>query len=321
MRAGVAAMGWRSSGVGAAALLACALLLLAGWAGCRHRPEGGRAPAPPGRPIPRMVALSPAIARTLQDLSLGALVVGRHGWDKWTDQSLPVCGDQAGIDYEALLSVRPTHVLLQRSDIPARLAELATENGWQVVNYPSLTLDDIRTTTRGLWDLAGVHRRHLTGSDDAPLARIQSEMDRAWSRRPGIDGAKVGRVLMLTSASPAYALGPGSFHQQILERLGGMAAITEGSPYITLDAEDVLGLRPDAIVLFLPREPGERARVWEAPALREALGPLGGLDVPAVARGRVAVIDHPMGKAPCTAMIEVADELARILEGWSRSAP
>jgi ABC-type Fe3+-hydroxamate transport system substrate-binding protein len=224
-----------------------------------------------------------------------------------------------GIDYEALLRVRPTHVLLQRADIPNRLRELGAQRApsWDVENFRILSLDDIRSLTRGLW--AMLRER---AADPGPLARLQREMDRAWSRRSGIDAAKVGRVLLLHSASPPAAFGPGSFHQQILERLGATPAVTEGAAYITMDHEDLLRRRPDAIVLFAPHEPGEAASARGAADVRAALGPIADLDIPAVRSGRLAVIDHPMAVVPCpSAMIEVADDLARILEHWSRPPP
>lgn len=282
----------------------------------RAAPSSAGTPAPPGAPRspttdPRIVALSPALAATLRDLGVGRLIVGRHGYDAWTDQSIAVCGDQAGIDYEALLRVEPTHVLLEwgSSGLPPRLTDLAAANGWAVENFAILTLEEVERTADAL------HRMFVDGPGAAepPSARLAE----SWTRRGEFSGA--GRVLMLIGVSPPAALGPGSFHHHILERIGGAPAVTDGAPYITMDAEDVARLAPDAIVLFLPREPGAPSRggAVESGAIPDLLGPLARLDIPAVANGRVGTIDDPLCLIPSTGLVRVADELAGLLEGWS----
>lgn len=264
-------------------------------------------PAPPS--TPRIVALSPALAIMLRDLGVSNQVVGRHGWDMVLDKSVSVCGDQAGIDYEALLRVAPTHILLEWGGrpLPSRLGEMAGEHHWEVTNYTLLTLDDLQAAA------ADLQRRFAPG-----VPSLSDRMAAAWSRR-GDGFGHAGRVLLLLSADPPAALGPGSFHQQILERIGGTPAIAEGKPYITMDAEDVLRLAPDAIILIAPRSADAPAR--PAPAstdeVRALLGRVGALDIPAVRDGRLALIDDPLALTPSSAMIGFADELARILEGWN----
>lgn len=289
-------------------------------AACREAASSPGAPAPSERENtgPRIVALSPAIAVALRDLGLADLIVGRHGFDAWTDQSVPVCGDQSGIDYEALLAVRPTHVLVQwgQREIPSRLADLASRRGWRLRSFNPLSLDEVRSMAAALWDefAPGAANR---GDGDAPPA-WPAAMDAAWSPREP-DLAAAGRVLILHGVSPPNALGPGSFHLQVLERLGAKPAVTHGSPYITLDLEDVRALAPDAIILLSPRPPGAPARS-QSPTpdeLAAALGPLARLDVPAVRSGRIAVIDDPECLLPSTSMVRFADDLARILEAWA----
>lgn len=255
----------------------------------------------------RVVSLSPAITVTLRDLGLQDLIVGRDGFDLVLPKSIPVCGDLQGIDYERLLQVHPTHILLQlgAKPVPDRLRDLAATQGWKVANLSLVSLDDIQRTTQELALTFG-----------APSGPLLAGMARSWSARPGLKDA--GRVLLLGATDPPAALGPGSFHQQILERIGGTPAITQGSMFITLDAEDVLKLKPDAIILILPRDPGAPASGPRDPEqLRAALSRLGQLDIPAFKNGRVALIDDPLAHTPSTAMTHLADEMARILAGWT----
>ncbi len=310
--------------------------------GCGKQP--GNAASPAGAPTPavtvpaaqpRVVVLSPALAITLKDLGLAPLVVGRHGYDMVLDKSLPVCGDQAGIDYEALLRVNPTHVILQwgARPLPPRLEELAQTHHWIVMNQEVLSLRDIRTSAVEMYDLlAGPDMQRTESSPPGKGAQKPAEgqslapalfvrMDRAFARR-GAGFPNAGRVLLLLSTSPAAAVGPGSFHQQVLEAIGGVPALTKGGPYQELDTEDIAGLAPDAVVLLMPKampEAGAAPTARTAEQLTALLGPLANKPIPAIQRGRVALIDDPLCLMPGSSMAEFADRLAEILKSWEKA--
>jgi len=257
--------------------------------------EGGRgeAPAPEagGDRGQRIAALSPAIAIILDDLGLTDRVVARHAFDEYSEPSIPVAGDQGGVDYERLLRAEPTHVLLQwgARQPPLRLGELADERGWILVDYPMRTLGDIREATRDLGERF-----------DQPqaAAALLRRMDEAWAPVPHEFAQRVGRVLPLYWTNPPGAAGPGSFHHQLLESMGLTPALTRGPAYIEIDPEDLRRLNPDTIVLFAPNaEPAD---------LAEMLSPLERLELRAVREGRVALINHPWSQIPGTTMIETA---------------
>ena len=275
----------------------------------------------------RIVALSPALTRIARDLGAADRLVGRHAFDAWADPALPVCGDQSGLDYEALLAARPTHVLTQwgQRDLPARLAELARERGWVVEDFRLLTLEDLFTAGEGV---QRVLDPAVAFRDTAAGRRLAASLE----RRAGVDAERLGPVLLLYGGVPPAALGPGSWHAQVLERLGARAAVSSGGAYQTLDAEDLAALRPGAIIVIAPR--GDRgdggapasspAPITSRAAAVQLLGRLGGLDVPALRpleqgrAARVAVIDDPMAAVPGTNLADVAEAMARVLEAWSR---
>lgn len=282
------------------------VLLALALAGCSKAP-----PPAPKTHQPRVIVLSPAVAITMRDLGLSHHIVGRHGYDLVLDQSLSVCGDQAGLDYEAISRLSPTQVLTQydSGDVPPRLFTLAKERGFEVTNYQLLTLEAVRTNAQEL-----ARRFSVDGS------RIDAEFARAWSKR-GDGFANIGKVLLLGATDPPGVLGPGSFHYQILERMGGTPAVATGAPFITMDAEDILKVKPDAIVLVLPR--GRNAKAPVAPLAADLiarLGPIGKLDLPAIRSQRVALIDDPLAHTPSTAMIQLADEMRTILDCWSAAS-
>jgi len=268
-------------------------------------------------PAVRVVSLSPAASVIVRDLGLASSVVGRHGYEMVLDETLPVCGDQAGIDLEAVLAASPDVVITQwgARELPPRFVQLAGKHGWRLHDANLMTLDDIRREVPALAGLV----RDAGGPDAGPRSEeLTAEMARAWSKR-GEGFAKAGRVLLLADVSPPAALGPGSFHHQILEVLGGVPAVLTGNAYQQLTVEDVLAINPDGVVLIMPRSPrteGTDRTVAEAMAM---LGRLGALDIGAVKSRRVTVIDDPLAHTPSTAMIGLADELAERLGEWTRA--
>ena len=276
-------------------------------AGCERQAEQS-APAATDEPgseqPPRIVVLSPALGVMLTDLGLAGRVVGRHGWDTLLDQSLPVCGDQTGLDYEALLRADPTHILTEwgTRELPAQLNTLAAKHDWDLQDFRLLSLADVASVSARLRELfpnaepaESIERfdQLMTAPVPAPLWR--------------------GRVLLLMSTSPVAAIGPGSAHHELLLRVGGVPAITEGSPFMPLHAEDVLRISPDAIILLQPRS-GSGDTQSSAPV---ALNGLASLAIPAIEHGRVVRIDHPLGLLPSTRLIEVADSMDEALRRWA----
>lgn len=291
---------------------AVAVLAAAAVGACDRR---SRPPTPPPVPAgPRIVALAPAVAITLRDLGLEHQIVGRHSADLILPESVPVCGDQLQIDIEAVIAANPTHVLTQwgRRDLPARLLEVAARRGWVLHDSSPLTLDAIHGDVRELGDLLGC---------PGEAALVNARLDKAWSPR-GPDGGRftlAGRVLLLASVSPPRALGPGGWHHEILTRIGAEPALTTGGAWIEMDREDLIAARADAIVLVDPR--ARHAPRADAEGVRARFAPLRGLNVPAVANGRTALIDDPLAQTPSTAAGAFADQLAEILAGWSVTGP
>lgn len=276
-------------------------------------------------PPDRIVVLAPALGVILRDLGLEDHIVGKHAWDIALGNSIPTVGTHDDPDLESILRLNPTHVIVQDMEarIPESLRRMAAAQGWQLWGFPLLTLDDIAVTTDELFlRLIGQPEPDPTTID--PTERLAHErpsarMADAWSDR-GQPARAAGRILLLAGVDPAGAMGPGSFHHQLIERLGATPAITTGGPWQELDHEDILRLAPDAILLFRPAPMdhhaiGERTPPTAAEAML-ALRGIGSLDLPAVRSGRVAIIDHPLGLLPASSLAEVADEMARLFGTW-----
>ncbi len=321
---------WPALAAAAGVIIALAALVL--FIVESNRPRTSPLPAAPRVPelhaAPRIVALAPAIASNLRAANLGHLIIGRHAFDSWSAATIPVVGDQEGIDFEKLIAVRPTHVFLQwgARALPARLGELAKQNNWELVNYPLLTLDDTMTAADDM--VARVNRAAAGSSSPSPAAPatepaphpLSTALAEVFSKRAlsADERTRVGTVLILHTTSPPAALGPGSYHDDIARRLNADLAIKTGSPYMTLDAEDIAAMNPQAIILIQPRDSSAEPALPAAALQR--LGALAKLKIDAVQRGRIAIIDDPESLLPGAPLVNVARTVASTLHAWA-SAP
>ncbi len=267
---------------------------------------------PPSEPVPRpgpqrIVALSPAITQVMRDLKVADRLVGRHGYDRWADPDVAICGDQAGIDYEALLRANPTDVLLEWGDrpLPERLLAMADANGWSVDSVSTDSVADVGSLVRSLGA--------LTAQEDEAAALIQLMHDAFDTpidalRRPD-------RLLILMGVDPPAAIGPGSIHHEILTRMGAGMAMETGAPYMQLDGESVASLRPDTILLVGVGE------IKPGPVNPARLGIVGRLRLPATESARVVAIGHPMALVPSTSLIGVATEIRQAIEAMQPVRP
>ncbi|MFT3687000.1 MAG: hypothetical protein QM783_19115 [Phycisphaerales bacterium] len=180
---------------------------------------------------PRVAAPAPGISQILRDLGCADLIVARHAYDKWSRQSLPVCGDQQGVDYEKLIETNPTHVFVQlgEQDLPERLKALARERGWVVRNVPLLTLDDVAHATVALSAAVVTPELDALRAENAALrpteapsarqmdreTRLQAaqnslleRLDKAYARDAGLSGAGACCCFIKARVRPAQRPNP-----------------------------------------------------------------------------------------------------------------
>lgn len=287
-------------------MAAAAVALLSALGACRR--------TPPPASGPRIAVLSPALAAGLKDLGVEDRIVGRHAWDRVLDPTIPVVGDGVGdVDYERLAQTRPNLVVGEfgASGVPARLREMADARGWRLVAYNPLSLADVSAATASLGDAA--EAAGCVGAKGR-AAELEGELRAALTANPARAGA--GRVLLVAEGSPLSVLGPGSVHHDILLALGGIPAITRGKAFISLDAEDVRALNPDAILIITPREPGAPAAKPAPKELLARLGRVGELDVAAVRGLRIALIDDPLTHLPASTIRTTARGMSAALDRW-----
>lgn len=314
-------------------VLACLLALVA----CARSPSDpapakGRNPGPGATPV-RLAVFSPALGVMLQGLGYEDQIVGRHAYDTALSESIPVVGSHIEIDYELLLGLHPTHLIFEETAfaIPDRLREMVAAQHWKIWTYRLQTLDDIAAAVDDLYlKLHGPPRPDI-GDDPLhpnpdPMHAFEAELPsarlaRAWSPVEPALARSAGRVLLLAGVDPVGAMGPGSFHAQMIQRMGLTGAITDGGMWQELDYEDLIELAPDSIIVLLPRARSKAPAIgkpepltWEQ--IRARVGAIADLPIPAARDHKIAIIDDPLALLPSTSLATVGDEIRKTLAQW-----
>jgi ABC-type hemin transport system substrate-binding protein len=255
----------------------------------------------------RIVSMSPAISRTLVDFGVEGKVVGRSAWCASLEAAIPVVGDLYDIDYERLIRLEPTHVLVQppSTGLDPTLERLADERGWIIGQWQFDTIDDIEQMVR---DVPGVLYPQGGVSREAATARAADLLNRmAMALSPGPAAPWTGSTLLVADTDPAILVfGLETYLNDVLVSLGGRNAATT-SGWSELSLEDIIRLDPEAIILVRDRGPADIDPV-------EAAGPLALLDTAARRDGRIAVLWHADAMLPSTAVIGVAEKMAKLLD-------
>ena len=281
-------------------------------ASCKPANKGSNSASPGPAASIRVVTLSPAISRALVDFHLQDKVVGRTPYCASLEQTIPDVGDLLNINYEAIIRLTPTHILIQppEAGIDEHLQQLAREHHWKITDWKLDSLDDIETMVReipgalftdGTSEMADASRRS---------ADLLNQMANALS--PGENPAYPGRTMLVYSMAPLSVFGQNTYLDGVLKALGGQNATT-AKDWITYSAEDFVRLNPQAIILIRPgigevSVPTTFGTIWE-------------MEVEAVMERRLALLKHPEAFLPSTSVIEVAAELREILERFQAERP
>lgn len=248
---------------------------------------------------PRIASFSPALTSIVQSLGLGDFIVGRSAFCRDVDGAVPVVGDLHEVDYETLVRIRPTHVLVQgtKQSIDAGLAAMASDRGWIVEACRVDGVGDIQATYSRLPGL-------ILAADEGRLAAClaivdarEAALDEVTSTRvEAIDGQ---RVLMISPFQSPLAWGPDTWLGQLLEMFGGVNAV-QYRGWTPIGMEDLQRIDVDRILLI-----GERPM--------DEVNPIVDL-VRRRADVEVDVLVHPDIHVPAASTPQIAAELRSVLE-------
>ena len=271
-------------GVAKAALLTAAAML----AGCGESTAAptthpSTAAAQTSQYPQRIVSLVPAATLNLVLMGSSDRLVGGTRYDRLylpePQSNLPVVGDYESTNYEALASLKPTAVIVQKDEarIEARLRDLAARSNFEIVNIRLDKIDDIWTTARALGRAAGTPEAAESAIRDtqATLKEVAQEVT-ADKKKP--------RVLYVATPRSMMIAGGETIMGEMVALAGGINAGAEiGKNFPIVSREAVVNLAPEVILLGAPDEPEQlindpRLEMWSA------------LQVPAARNGRIYLV-------------------------------
>lgn len=250
----------------------------------------------------RIAVMAPAAAETLVELGVADRIVAVGDFVDWPPvvAGLPKIGAYDAPNAERLVDLGVTHLFTTASEAGrgdyARLVGL----GIRVVAL------DTSTFAGTLAAIAATGRE--VGREAAARALLDRIESRLAAVRERAASAPRRRVLVAVGHDPLFAAGPGSHLDELVTLAGGENVAGDAtSPYPMLALETVLERAPQVIVDSADNRPGQQrgltAGFW-------AQWPF----LPAVAAGRVAVVDPWRLLVPGPRLADMAELMAKLIQ-------
>lgn len=230
-------------------------------------------PSPAGA-AERIVSLNPSLTAMLLALGAGDRIVGiddRSAQQQTSLAHLPRVGGLFNPSLESVVGLAPDLVVLvpsaQQRDLRTRIEEL----GIDVLELPSISLDEVLASLEALGEL--VDERHAARERVAQIRAAFAAAERSSAGRPS------PRVVLALQRDPLYVVGAGSFLDAMLGAAGATnlgAAL--GGPYPRAGLEWLIASAPD-VILDASEDGQDAAAYWSRWS-----------SLPAVASGRVVAL-------------------------------
>ncbi|MFP4105310.1 MAG: ABC transporter substrate-binding protein [Phycisphaerae bacterium] len=280
------------------AILLLSVFALAAFVGsCRSESS---APQPDG---PRVITLSPALTNIAFEIGVGGNIVGVSNYCRLPEDepSRPAVGDARSVQTEAIASLRPDVILAQQQP---RLFDTIRRvlPDVQIVQVTIETLPDIASAAEKVGKAAG---NPTAGSKAAQRFR-----DRLASVQQQTDALDAPRVLFLMGYERPFAIGAGTFIDQMIRVAGGTNPAAEFTRYVRISSENIVAARPDVLICQVDAD--------DIPAAEAYFEQL--TDVPAVRNGRVHVVSDRGWTIPSLRLAELTERLAAIIHPQLRPA-
>ncbi len=199
-----------------------------------------------GQPPQRIVSTAPSITELLYALGLGDRVVGVTRFDRYPPEVLkkPKIGDYTSPNLEAIASLRPDLVIIQRN--PAQLAQKLQTLRLKVLEVDQENIAKLYNSFRAVGDATGASAQaaRLVDSVSAQLDAIRARA----ARLPRT------RMMFVVGRSPnrldgLVVVGRGSYLNEIIELAGGENVFRDAvAAYPQVSLEEVLARNPETIV-------------------------------------------------------------------------
>jgi iron complex transport system substrate-binding protein len=222
-------------------------------------------------PCPRLLSAAPNITEICAALGLVPCLIGRTRYCTWPPAVMvvPSIGALNDLNAEVLLELRPELIL-----IAGRSRAIADRLGRLNLHYESVPDDrlvDLFTSLTAVGRLTG---RPETAA--AVSAGIRADLDAVARQYAGLRPARVLITLapLADPPAPVHVAGPGSFYDDLLQRVGcSNAAAGSTAMFAPVALEFILQANPDVIIELVP-ERGARASDAAARSVWAKIGPL-----------------------------------------------
>jgi iron complex transport system substrate-binding protein len=257
--------------------------------------EAGRTVNVPDFPK-RIVSLAPNLTECLFALGLDEEVVGVTQYSNYPPEaaSRPKVGSYVQINLEQVVSLKPDLVLATRDGNPREQVDRLVAMGICLYATDPRTLEGLFRTLETLGKI--LHREEraegIVQGLKARLARVDDLV--AHRSRP--------RVLLQVGINPLVSVGRGTLQDHLIELAGGENVAAEAPvPYPVLSMERILEARPEVILVSsMVEKTDASAEIRKWSRWRE---------IPAVAQGRLHVIDGDLIDRPSPRILEGLEEM------------
>jgi ABC-type Fe3+-hydroxamate transport system substrate-binding protein len=224
------------------------------------------ATAPATLPGPRIVSTVPAATLNLVLLGAADRLVGVTKYDRLflppDKQNLPVVGDYLTLNYEQLVKLHPTVLIIQMAEarIEPKLRQAAAEQHFEILNLRFDHVADIWTSVRLLGNAAG--REH---SAEKAITRAQDELQNLEAKYHDRPHPKVA---YLVDPENMILCGGNTFMDEMISGAGGANIGTKaGNGFLSTSREAMIKLAPEVLLIgamdqmeAMPNDP--RLRDW-----------------------------------------------------------
>jgi iron complex transport system substrate-binding protein len=258
--------------------------------------EAGRRVQVPEAPS-RIVSLAPNITECLFALGLDREVVGVTQYSSYPPEaaSRPQVGSYVQINLERVLALQPDLVLAIRDGNPREQVARLAQMGLAVFVMDPRSLDGLFRTLETLGA--------ILGREPAASTLIRGMKERLERLGGLLAGRPRPRVLLQIGVNPLVTVGKGTLQDHLVQLAGGEnIAGSEAVPYPILSVERVLEMRPEVILVSSMGEKTDAAQELRRWARWK--------EIPAVATGRLHVVDGDLIDRPSPRVLDGLEELA-----------
>ena len=248
----------------------------------------------------RIVALAPSIAECLFALGLDEEIVGVTEYTNFPPQALskPKVGSYIHLQIEAIVGLKPDLIVATMEGNPKSQVEQMERLGLKVVVTNPRTLDDLYET---LLILGKILRRESTAE------HLIENMRGAIRTLSGLVASRPKpRVLLQVGSNPMVVAGDETLQDHLIKVAGGEnIGASQGRGYIPLSLERAITLAPEVILISSMADSLTAERVKESWKRWP--------QIPAVAGGRIHVIDGDLIDRPSPRIVEGLKSMTKMI--------